>query len=122
MAVTLKQLEAFIAAARTGSFSAAAELVHVSQPALTSMIKKLEARLGARLFERSSRGAALTPTGRELLPSVDRLIGELNDTLATVLSGTSPQGGIVSVACIPSVAAVYLPPLIAEFERRYPAV
>jgi LysR family carnitine catabolism transcriptional activator len=122
MAITLKQLEAFIAAARTGSFSAAAELVHVSQPALTSMIKKLEERLGATLFERSSRGAALTPTGRELLPSIDRLISELNDTLATVLSGTSPQGGIVSIACIPSVAADYLPPLIARFEERHPAV
>jgi LysR family carnitine catabolism transcriptional activator len=122
MAATLKQLEAFVAAARTRSFSGAAELVHVSQPALTSMIKKLEERLGVKLFERSSRGASLTPAGRELLPTIDRLIAELNETLANVLSGTSPRGGIVSIACIPSVAAIYLPPLIAAFEKKHPAV
>lgn len=122
MAVTLKQLEAFVAIARTGTFSSAAQLVHVSQPALTAMIKKLEQRLGVTLFERSSRGAMITPAGRELLPTVERLVLELNETLDSVIAGTSPRGGTVTIACIPSVAALYLPSLVEAFERRHPTI
>jgi LysR family transcriptional regulator, carnitine catabolism transcriptional activator len=120
MTATLKQLEAFVAVARTGSFTAAAKLVHVSQPALTAMIKKLEEQLRVTLFERAQRGAVVTTAGRELLPTVDRLIGELNETLAAVLRGTSPSGGTVTIACVPSVASIFLPPLIVEFSRRHP--
>jgi len=122
MAVTLKQLEAFVTVARTGSFSAAAQHIHVSQPALTAMIHKLEEQLRVTLFERTPRGASVTTAGRELLPTVDRLVAELNDTLANVLSGTAPRGGIVTIACIPSVAAIFLPSLIVEFDRKHPTV
>lgn len=122
MAVSLRQLEAFVTVARTGSFSAAAQRIHVSQPALTAMIHKLEEQLRVTLFERTPRGASVTTAGRELLPTVDRLVGELNDTLSNVLSGTSPRGGIVKIACIPSVAAIFLPSLIVEFDRKYPTV
>jgi LysR family carnitine catabolism transcriptional activator len=122
MTATLKQLEAFVAIARTGSFSAAARMVHVSQPALTSVIKKLEQQLGLTLFERTSRGVSITTAGRELLPTVDRLLTELNETLANVLSGTAPRGGSVTIACIPSVAGLYLPPLIAGFNARNPSI
>lgn len=122
MSATLRQLEAFVAVARTGSFSAAARMVHVSQPALTAVIKKLEQQLGLTLFDRTSRGVAITTAGRELLPTVDRLVTEINETLANVLSGTAPRGGTVTVACIPSAAGLYLPPLIAEFSRRYSGI
>src|SRR5215218_6024458 len=100
MATTLRQLESFIAIARTGSFSAAARIVHVSQPALTAVIKNLEQQLGVALFERTPRGVTVTTAGRELLPTVDRLLTELNETLANVLSGTAPRGGTVTLACV----------------------
>lgn len=119
---TLKQLEAFVAIARTGSFSAAARVVHVSQPALTAVIKNLEHQLGVALFERSGRGVTLTTAGRELLPTVDRLLTELNETLSNVLSGTAPRGGTVTLACVPSAGSVYLPPLITGFNRVHPTV
>lgn len=119
---TLKQLEAFVAIARTGSFSAAARIVHVSQPALTTVIKNLERQLGVALFERTARGVTLTTAGRELLPTVDRLLTELNETLANVLSGTAPRGGTVTLACVPSAGSLFLPPLIASFSRQYPTV
>jgi len=122
MATTLKQLEAFVAIARTGSFSAAARVVHVSQPALTSVIKNLEQQLGVELFERTTRGVTLTTAGRELLPTVDRLLTELNETLASLLSGTAPRGGTVTVACIPSAGSLFLPPLIASFTQAHPSV
>jgi len=119
---TLKQLEAFVAIARTGSFSAAARIVHVSQPALTSVIKNLEQQLGVSLFERTARGVTMTTAGRELLPTVDRLLTELNETLANVLSGTAPRGGTVTLACIPSAGSQFLPPLIAGFNVAHPTV
>jgi len=119
---TLKQLEAFVAIARTGSFSAAARIVHVSQPALTAVIKNLEQQLGVALFERTARGVTMTTAGRELLPTVDRLLTELNETLANLLSGTAPRGGTVTVACIPSAGSLFLPPLIASFNRLHPTV
>jgi DNA-binding transcriptional LysR family regulator len=119
---TLKQLEAFVAIARTGSFSAAARIVHVSQPALTAVIKNLEQQLGVALFERTARGVTMTTAGRELLPTVDRLLTELNETLANVLSGTAPRGGRVTLACVPSAGSLYLPPLIASFTRQHPTV
>lgn len=121
MTVTLKQLEAFVAVAKTGSFSAAAQSMHVSQPALTAMIQKLERQLGATLFNRESRGSSVTTVGRELLPAVDRLVDELNETIADVLQRTTPRGGIVMVACIPSVAASLLPGLLHAFEQDLPS-
>ena len=122
MGPTLKQLEAFVAIARTGSFSAAARIVHVSQPALTAVIKNLEQQLGVALFERTARGVTTTTAGRELLPTVDRLLTELNETLANVLSGTAPRGGTVTLACVPSAGSLFLPPLIASFNRQHPTV
>lgn len=119
---TLKQLEAFVAIARTGSFSAAARILHVSQPALTAVIKNLEQQLGVALFERTARGVTMTTAGRELLPTVDRLLTELNETLANLLSGTAPRGGTVTVACIPSAGSLFLPPLIADFNRLHATV
>ncbi|RTZ48053.1 LysR family transcriptional regulator [Candidimonas sp. SYP-B2681] len=122
MTVTLRQLEAFIAVSQTGSFSAAARVVHVSQPALTSTIQKLERQLAVRLFERDSRGSVLTTAGRELFPAIERLVLELNETVANVLNSTTPSGGTVSIGCIPSVAALVMPPLIASFERTHPHI
>ncbi len=122
MNVTLKQLEAFVAVADTGSFTAAAQAIHVSQPALSSLIQNLEGQLGAQLFERDPRGVSITTTGRELLPSIRKALNELNETVAAVLHATSPRGGVVSMACIPSVAALFMPPLIAKFQALHPQV
>ncbi|SHI20923.1 LysR family transcriptional regulator [Pollutimonas bauzanensis] len=122
MTITLKQLEAFVAVAQTGSFSAAAQIVHVSQPALTSMIQKLERQLGLTLFDRDSRGSTVTTAGRELFPAIQRILVELNETVASVINSTTPRGGTVSIACIPSIAASFMPPLIASFERVHPQI
>ena len=61
------QLRTFYAVAREGSFTAAARVLHVSQPTLTSQIKKLEASYGIDLFRRHGRGVELTETGKQLL-------------------------------------------------------
>ena len=120
MKPSLKQLEAFVRVARTGSFTAAAESMCVSQPALTSMVKKLESLLKIVLFDRDAKGAILTTAGREFLPAVERILSELSETLALAVASTNPNGGTVTVACIPSVAAQYMPSRIMLFEKTNP--
>lgn len=122
MKPSFKQLEAFVLVARTGSFTAAANQMHVSQPALTSMVKKLEAQLQTMLFERNVKGAILTTSGRELLPSVERILGELSETISMLVASNNPEGGMVRVACIPSIAAHFLPPRIVQFEKSFPGI
>jgi len=67
MDLNLRDIRAFIAVAQAGSFTRAAVRLHLSQPALTVQIRRLEETLGARLFDRNSRSVALTPVGRDLL-------------------------------------------------------
>src|SRR5699024_464002 len=105
MRVTLKQLEAFIAVATTGCFSLGADVIHVSQPAISALIRNLERQLEVKLFDRDAHGVVLTTMGRELFPSIQKNLTELNEAISGVLSSTSPPGGTVSLACIPSVAA-----------------
>lgn len=122
MKPSFKQLEAFVLVAQTGSFTAASKRMHVSQPALTSMVKKLEAQLQTTLFERDVKGAILTTSGRELLPSIERILSELSETIDLVVSSNNPEGGVVRVACIPSIAAHFMPPRIVQFEKLYPSI
>src|SRR3546814_19898677 len=89
MNLTLRQLQAFRAVADLGSFSEAAERLHLSQPALSATIRKLEEMLNVRLFDRTTRQIALTPEGEELRRLANRLIdefeavsGDLQDYLA----------------------------------------
>lgn len=82
----LRQLEHFLAVARDGSFTVAAQRIHIVQSALSASIRRLEAELGAQLFERTTRRVVLTEAGRALLPVAHRLVadidlarGEVND-------------------------------------------
>ena len=77
MPVTLRQLRYFQALIEHGSFSRAAESVHVSQPALSLQIRELEAALGGPLVERESRGILLTPFGREAHEQTLRILTRL---------------------------------------------
>lgn len=122
MDVTLRQIKGFIAISRLGSFSRAADAIHVTQPALSLMIRKMEEQIGVALFERSSRHVALTTAGRELLPGVQRLVDELEATFDALTESTAPLGGTLSVASIPSVSAAVLPRIIAAFEKDRPRV
>src|SRR3546814_18976023 len=76
MNLTLRQLQAFRAVADLGSFSEAAERLHLSQPALSATIRKLEEMLNVRLFDRTTRQIALTPEGAELRRLANRLIDD----------------------------------------------
>jgi len=122
MNVTLKQLRAFVAVARTGSFTLAAERLFLTQSALSGQIKELEQALGLRLFDRSTRRLHLSEVGQGLHPLVEKILHELDDVLAKVDDLKALKGGAVSIAAPQLLASTLLPEVIAAYSRQHPQV
>src|SRR6266446_3197153 len=108
----LHQLRYFCAVAETGSFSRAAEHSHVSQPSLSQQILKLEAELGARLFDRLGRSVRLTEVGKTFLPRARAVLRELEAARGDVVESKDSISGHVAVGAIPTVAPYFLPALL----------
>jgi DNA-binding transcriptional LysR family regulator len=120
MDLNLREIRAFIAVAEAGSFTRAALRLHLSQPALTVQIRRLEETLGARLFDRNSRNVALTPVGRELLPVLQKSLREMEHVLLDARALSDGSTGTVRIACLPSFAASLLPDLVRDFRQQVP--
>ena len=118
----LADLEAFAALARLGSFRAAADAVHLSQPALSRRIEKLESALGVRLVERTTRRVALTPVGGQFALKVQNLLDDLDGTLLGIEALAAQRTGRVTIACVPSATLHFLPGVLQRFHARYPAI
>jgi len=118
----LRHLRAFAAVARHGGFTRAAERLHTSQPALTLLVRQLEASLGARLFDRNTRNVQLTATGAQLLPAVERLLADLDTTIGGVRDAVARSSGRVIVAALPSIASSLLPGAIARAVADNPGI
>ncbi|SEJ37358.1 LysR family transcriptional regulator [Paraburkholderia diazotrophica] len=122
MDLNLRDIRALVAVAEAGSFTRAAERLHLSQPALTVQIRRLEEAVGARLFDRNSRNVALTATGRELLPLLRKSLHDMETVLRDARALGEGESGIVRVACLPTFAASVLPELIIDMKREVPRV
>jgi DNA-binding transcriptional LysR family regulator len=122
MNITPQQLAAFIEVADVRSFSEAAGRLGMSQPALSRTIRQIEEALGARLFDRDTRNVALTPAGRELLPVASRIVREFDLGFSDLARFVSGQRGRITVATLPSMAAVLLPGAIGRFRVSHPDV
>lgn len=120
--VTPRQLLCFLRVAEVGSFSAAAHLLAVSQPALSRTVRQVEEAVGARLFDRDTRNVALTPAGAELRPIAKRLVAEFGGAFGELARFVEGRRGRIVVAALPSVAAVLLPPAIARYREGHPEV
>src|SRR5258708_36713310 len=116
----LHQLRYFCAVAETGSFSRAAEQSHVSQPALSQQIMKLEGELGARLFDRLGRSVRLTDVGKTFLPRARSVLRELEAAKGDVVERKDSISGLVTVGVIPTVAPYFLPSRLTSFSRKFP--
>ncbi len=120
--VELAQIEAFIAAADSGSFSRAAELLSVAQPSLSNRIQTLEREVGQPLFERMGRGVRLTDAGRSFLPYAQRVMRTLGDGL-TLLRGTRDgSAGRLTIGTAPAVGTYVLPRILKVFNDHYPGI
>ncbi|AXB41683.1 LysR family transcriptional regulator [Amycolatopsis albispora] len=118
----LRQLEHFLAVVRHGSFTAAAREVHIVQSALSASVRKLEASLGAPLFERTTRRVLLTEAGRALLPMAHRITADLDAARGEVAAVAGLSTGRVAVGTIQTLTEVDLPAELGTFRRRYPGV
>lgn len=118
----IHQLRYFCAVARNGTFTRAATAERVAQPSLSQQIMKLEAELGAKLFDRLSKSARLTPFGAAFLPKAERILRELCEAKTEILEMSGKDKGKISLGMIPTIAPYVLPSLLCGFSRRYPAI
>jgi len=119
---TLRQMRAFIAVAKTGNFTLAAQFLHVTQSALSGLIKELEQTLGARVIDRSTRRIALTEMGKELYPLFSQMIDDLDRALANVADHAQLRKGIVRIAAPQLMACTLLPQAVAAWRLRHPEI
>lgn len=120
--VTLRQLRAFIAVLESGSFSTAADTMHLSQAALSGLVKELEARLGVRLLDRNTRSVQASAVGSEFEPMVRRVLADLDEALARVTNLKELRRGLVRVAAPETLSCTLMPELMAGYGARYPGV
>lgn len=118
----LDDLQAFVAVAEKASFRAAADALHLSQPALSRRIDKLEMALGARLLERTTRRVSLTNVGRSFLDQARATLDSLEDAVLRLADHASLRRTQLTVACVPSVARHLLPGVLKAFSDTHPQV
>jgi DNA-binding transcriptional LysR family regulator len=115
-------MRAFVALAKTGNFTLAAQYMHVTQSALSGLIKELEQTLGVRVVDRNTRRIALTETGNELYPLFSQMIDDLDRALANIADQAQLRKGIVRVAVPQLMACTLLPQVIAAWRAHYPDI
>ena len=118
----LRQVEHFLAVAQDGSFTAAAQRIHIAQSALSASIRRLEAELGAQLFERTTRRVVLTDAGRALLPVAHRLVADIETARGEVAAVAGLSRGRVAVGTIQTLTVVDLPKELGVFRGTYPGI
>src|SRR5690348_5471801 len=120
MNITSRQLKAFLLTARYQSFSRAADQLFITQSGMSVLVRELEAQLGFRLFERTTRKVTLTKFGSKFLPIADRSLVELEQAAANIGRSASAEKGVLTVGATPFVAADILPPALAAYSLRDP--
>lgn len=118
----LRTMETFVAVAEAESFAAAARELGVSAPSATRAIGALEARLGVRLFVRTTRSVRLTETGGLYLEECRRILGELTAAEEAVAGAFTRPAGHLRVTASTQFGRVYVVPILTDFLDAYPAV
>jgi DNA-binding transcriptional LysR family regulator len=118
----LADLRAFVAVAEMNSFRAAADSIHLSQPAISRRVEKLELALGIKLFERTTRSVVLTAIGRDFSRKARSLLDDLENSLLSMRGAAATQLGEVVIACVPSAVYYFLPKVLLEFHAQYPRI
>ncbi len=120
MRITLRQLEYLTTLAELRSFHRAAEACHVSQPALSTQIRKLENQLGVDLFERNQRMVMVTSAGEEMVRRAHSLLNGTNDLVEAARSLSLPMSGTLRLGVIPTIAPYFLPRVLPQLHDMYP--
>lgn len=116
------ELKAFVATAQTGSFTAAADQLGVSNRLTSKYVAELEARLGVRLLQRTTRRVGLTPAGEDLLARAPAILDDLDDLLAEVAEGSRGFTGVIRVSAPVTFGEAYVVGMLARFATANPGV
>src|SRR3954465_621243 len=120
--MTLQQLQYFLATIEHGSFSAAAETLHLAQPSLSEQVRRLEAELGVALFARVGRGLVLTEAGRALRPHAEATLAEAEAARASVAEIRELRGGTAAFGTWGTSRYYIGADLVEAFRHRHPGV
>ena len=122
MNITLRQVRAFVATAVHGRFVLAARSLHVTQSALSMLVRDLEREMGVRLFDRHTRMVQLTEAGSDFLPVAKRTLADLEAALADTRDRAALRRGRVTIASSTVLGATLLPWAIARFGDLHPGI
>lgn len=120
--ITIRQMRAFLEVVQLGNFTRAAERLKVAQPALSQQIRDLEAELGIRLLDRTTRRVELTDAGREFGRAAGKILEDVDRAAREAQGLASRERGRVTVAAPPLLSAIVLPAAIADFRSKYPGI
>ena len=122
MNITLRQLRAFRSVADAASFTLAANNMHLTQSAVSMLVRQLETEFGMPLFDRVNRKVLLTEAGRQILPLARRMLDDLRQVEEGAVDMRELQRGILRLAVPQMLACAWIPDAIGEFRARYPNV
>jgi DNA-binding transcriptional LysR family regulator len=122
MRIKLRQVEGFLAAADTGSFSRAAEKIGMTQPAFSQLIREMESALDVKLFDRSTRQVHITDTGKLLRDQMRRGLLEIEDACSNARAIIRLEQGKLSLAVLPSLAFGFVTSALARYHLAYPNI
>ncbi len=117
--MNIKNLEAFLAIVQLGSFKAASEKLHTTQPAISARISKLEAEIGSEIFDRSDKKAHLTPKGYKLLPYAEKVVAVLQE-MRFAVSNKEDYSGTVRLGSSETIVHIWVPEFIHTLHEEYP--
>ncbi len=119
---SLNKIRSFISVAEHSSFRRASEELLLSQPALSTHVRDLEAELGVVLLSRTTRSIRLTAAGEHFLIRAKRIVSELQSVMLELKDQAELRRGRVTIACLPTIASSSLPAVLATFARHHPGV
>ena len=118
--MNLRALQYFVKLAELKHFSNAAEACYVSQPTLSTQIKKLEEELGVQLVERAPRQVMLTPIGKEVARRAQIVLSDLRQIETLTRNSKDPSAGFLKIGIFPTLAPYLLPHVVPHIRRSYP--
>ena len=120
MKIDFDGVQAFVVIAELGGFNKAARQLHITQTALTRRIQKLEAYLGLKLLDRTTRRVDITAVGREFLPQARSIVQEMTSAVERLKDMSQRGTGNFALACIPSMSSHVLPRVIRRYAALHP--
>lgn len=119
--MNLRNIATFVKVARLGSFHAASQQLHATQPAISARIASLEEELGVKLFARDKSGSRLTARGTQLLPYAEKLLA-VEREMKDQVQQEAPEKGVLRIGIADTLAHLWLSPLLKRWQQQYPLV